>query len=80
MICPHPGGVQKVVLELKVRHKSLDETLREGLEQTWDYLDTRGAEAGHLVVFDRRPDRAWEEKLFQRDETLRGKTIGVWGM
>ena len=80
VIWPHSGGEQRIVLELKVRHRSLDETIREGLEQTRDYLDTSGAEAGHLVIFDRTPDKPWEEKLFQREETLRGKTVSVWGM
>ena len=33
-----PGGVQKVVIELKLLHKSLERTLAEGLEQTWNYI------------------------------------------
>ena len=27
-------------------------------------MDRRGAEAGHLIVFDPAPDRTWEDKLF----------------
>jgi len=76
----HPGGVQKAVIELKLLHKSLDQTLATGLAQTWEYLDRCGAEQGHLVIFDRTPDKSWEDKLFQRDETVQGKTITVWGM
>ena len=29
------------------------------------YLDRCGAEAGHLVIFDRGPGR-WQDKLFHR--------------
>ena len=76
----HPHGTQKAVIELKVLHKSLEQTIAKGLEQTWEYLDRCGAEDGHLVIFDRTVGKAWEEKLFQRQETVRGRTITVWGM
>ncbi|MEI2782433.1 MAG: hypothetical protein V9H25_14685 [Candidatus Competibacter sp.] len=49
------GPVQRAVLELKLLHKSLEATLREGLAQTADYLDRTGAEEGHLLLFDRTP-------------------------
>ena len=74
------GETQKIVIELKLLHKSLEQTLALGLEQTWEYLDRCGAEEGHLVIFDRALDKAWEEKLFQRYETVRGQRMTVWGM
>ena len=77
---PYPGGIQTVVLELKVLHKSLEQTVAAGLEQTWAYMDRCNASEGHLVVFDRTPDKPWEEKLFQRQETHRGRPITIWGM
>jgi len=80
ILWPHSGGVQKVVLELKVLYKTLATTVATGLEQTWEYLDRCGAEEGHLIIFDRTAGRAWEEKLFTRIETVRGKMITVWGM
>jgi len=80
VLWPHPGGVQKVVIELKLLHKSLDRTVAEGLEQVWAYGDRCGAEERHLVVFDRRTGRSWEEKLFRRDEMVRGWGVMVWGM
>ena len=76
----HPGGVQKVVVEIKLLYKSLEQTLTKGVEQTWEYMDRCGAEEGHLVIFDRTVGKAWEEKLFQRDESFRSKTVQVWGM
>ncbi len=76
----HAQGVQKVVIELKVLHQSLEHTIAKGLAQTWEYLDRRGAEEGHLIIFDRTPAKAWEAKLFQRVETTHGRSITVWGM
>ncbi|MER2602288.1 MAG: AAA-like domain-containing protein [Candidatus Competibacter phosphatis] len=72
--------IQKIVIELKLLHKSLEQTLALGLEQTWEYLDRCGAEEGHLVIFDRTPSKTWEEKLFRRRETVRSRQITVWGM
>ena len=71
---------QKVVVECKVLHRGLERTLREGLEQTRAYMDRCGAAEGHLVVFDRTEGRAWEEKIFRRDEAEGGVPVMVWGM
>jgi hypothetical protein len=80
VLWPYPGGVQKVVIELKVLYKSLEQTVATGLEQTWAYMDRCGASEGHLVAFDRTPGKPWEEKLFHRQESFRGHCIAVWGM
>jgi hypothetical protein len=80
VIWPYPGGRQRMVIELKILHKSLERTLTTGLEQTWAYMDRCGAEEGHLVIFDRTPGKAWEEKLFRRQESCHGCSILVWGM
>lgn len=77
---PSSPSPQKIVLELKVLHKSLNQTLAAGLEQTWAYLDRCGAGEGHLVIFDRTPSKPWEDKLFTRREMVKGRTITVWGM
>lgn len=80
VIWPYPGGVQRVVVELKVLYKSLEQTMADGLMQTWAYMDATGAPEGHLVIFDRTPGKPWEEKIFQRQERYRNATIIVWGM
>ena len=49
-----------------MRRDGLERTVREGVEQTRGYVDRCGAEAGHLIVFDRSEDRTWEEKIFRR--------------
>ncbi|MFO1428666.1 MAG: ATP-binding protein [Candidatus Competibacteraceae bacterium] len=80
VLWPYPGGVQKVVIELKILHKTLEQTIATGLEQTWSYLDRCGADEGHLVIFDRTPGKPWEEKLFRREASIHDRTIQVWGM
>ena len=68
------------VIECKVLRKSLEATLREGLEQTAGYMDRCAAESGHLVVFDRSEGRTWDEKIFRREESAPdGRAITVWG-
>ena len=39
-----------------------------------------GAEAGHLVVFDRSTGRIWEQKIFRRAPAEAGVPVTVWGM
>ena len=74
---PCDGGMQKVVIELKVRRNEAPEIIiKEGLAQTRAYMDECGAEQGHLLIFDRNETKTWEEKIFQRKEG----SITVWGM
>ena len=72
--------LQKIIIELKVLHKSLDKTVEQGLEQTAAYMDRCGTDAGHLVIFDRGKERSWDEKIFMRKEMFDGREITVWGM
>ena len=74
------AAVERYVVECKVLHKGLERTIAEGLAQTAAYMDRCDAEAGHLVVFDRREGRSWEEKVFRREEPADGRTVTVWGM
>ena len=76
----YPGGVQKTVIELKILYRSIEHTVKEGLEQTWEYMDRCGADDGNLVIFDRDKNKTWEEKIFSREERYKGKRIWVWGM
>ncbi len=74
------GPVQRVVIELKLLHKSLRTTIAQGLRQTHDYVQRTGAADAHLLVFDRRTDVAWDKKVFRLAEQHDGLTITVWGM
>lgn len=80
IIWPYPSGEQRVVIELKIRRGALEQTIVQGVAQTWTYLDRVGAEAGHLVIFDRDKKRSWEKKIFSQEETYENRTIKVWGM
>lgn len=82
LIYPQLEGrdTQKVVLELKVLHGKLEDTITEGLEQTWQYMDRANSGEGHLILFDRSPQKSWEEKIFVRNEHYRNKEIKIWGM
>jgi AAA-like domain len=71
----YPGGRQNIVLELKILRNTLAQTLTEGLQQTADYMDKCGTKEGHLLIFDRTPDKPWAEKIFHRTE----QGIEVWG-
>jgi hypothetical protein len=75
-------GSDRFALELKrVRTRDALETVVErGVAQLGAYLDTVGLDHGWLVVFDVRPDRSWEERLWTREETTRdGKRVVVLG-
>ena len=86
IVWPRGGGVtpdaeaDRVVIECKVAHKGLERTIGEGVEQTAGYMDRCAARTGHLVVFDRRADRSWDEKIFRRDMDRDGRPITVWRM
>ena len=76
------GQVSKHVVECKVLRKgrSLNATIRDGTRQTAWYMDRCGAESGHLLIFDQRPGKSWDERLFQREECAAETPVTVWGM
>ena len=81
IVWPQGDQTRKIVIECKLLHKSLDQTIAEGLEQTAEYMDRCAAEAGHLVIFDRRAGRRWEDKVFHRRRASEGGVeIDVWGI
>lgn len=74
------GQRQQIVLELKIRYGELEKTIADGLAQTWRYMDTVNTTDGHLIIFDRSPNKSWNEKIFRRVTEYDSKTIIVWGM
>ncbi|MEA3414859.1 MAG: ATP-binding protein [Thermodesulfobacteriota bacterium] len=73
-------GVQKIVLELKILYGSLEQTIENGLDQSWRYMDQCGADEGHLIIFDRYEKKPWAEKIFKKEELFKGIKIKIWGM
>jgi hypothetical protein len=81
---PIPPGVavQREVIEVKVYADG--STQAKGLEQLGTYLARLGDAAGHLVVFDRRPGRSWDEKVFRLNGVKlppphEDREVTVWG-
>ena len=75
ILWPQGFRVQRFVVECKAPRRSLARTIDEGMWQTAGYMDRCGAEAGHLVIFDRE-NGWWEDRLFRRPATVDGVTIG----
>ena len=81
IVWPGGGREHRWVVECKVRHGDLERTIAEGIAQTRAYMDRCAAEAGHLIVFDRAPERSWEQKIFRRTAPSgAGAPVTVWGM
>ena len=70
---------QKYPIELKILRG--DKTLAKGLEQTADYMDILGCAYGWLCIFDRNPEKSWDEKIYMQKEKINdGKIITVVGL
>ena len=83
LVWPQGERVREFVVECKVvRDKDgWESTVAEGVEQTARYMARCAAEAGHLVVIDRREGRSWEEKVFHHQRRSKdGVPVAVWGM
>jgi hypothetical protein len=75
-------GPDRFALEIKrVRTRdSLDTIVARGVAQLGNYLGTVGLDHGWLLVFDVRPDRSWDDRLWTREEATRdGKRVVVLG-
>ncbi|MEM7589212.1 MAG: AAA-like domain-containing protein [Myxococcota bacterium] len=74
---------QIVVLELKLvrKHDGLDSTISKGLNQTARYMQRFAVPEGHLLIFDRRSGKSWDDRIWVKHETAPdGKEITVWGL
>ena len=81
IVWPQGDQTRKFAIECKILHRSLEQTIAEGLKQMANYMDRCDAEAGHLIIFDRREKRLWQDKIFRdRRASDGGVEIEVWGM
>ena len=75
------GPVQRIVLELKILRGDLETTIEKGLRQTSDYMDLVGSvDEGHFILFDRKGDKTWDERIWHCKREYNGRVITVWGM
>ena len=44
------------------------------------YMDRCGSEEGYLILFDRTPDKSWDEKIFQKTVRHHNRELLVLGM
>lgn len=75
-LCVHYQG-GRYPIELKIRYN--EQTYAQGQDQLAMYMDTLGCNEGWLLVFDRRPNVAWDEKIFWQTAQIDGKTIHIVG-
>lgn len=76
----YPGGVQRVVIEIKMVRGTVEKTISEGLRQIAEYMDRTGSSDGHLILFNRQPDVSWDEKIFSKEAFAPdGRRVMVWG-
>ena len=77
-----PGTEFKYVIECKVLRtgQSKGNVIEHGAEQTGAHMDRCGADSGHLVMFDRREGRTWEERIFQREGRAGDRLVTIWGV
>jgi hypothetical protein len=69
---------QRIVIELKLWKSKM--TISDGVDQIVGYMDTNNSTEGHLVVFDRRITRTWEQKIYHHVTQEQNKKIDIWGM
>jgi hypothetical protein len=74
-------GPDRFAIEIKrVRPRdSLDRIVDGGVAQLGRYLDTLGLDHGWLMVFDVRPGKTWEERLWTREVVVDGRRVVVLG-
>jgi len=68
---------KKYPIELKINRGK--QSIEKGIEQTLGYMDKLGCNEGWLVAFDRNQEKPWDEKIYQKTETISGKTVNVFG-
>ncbi len=69
----------RFILELKIYNNP--RTIIQGIEQLSKYLSRLNEQEGYLIIFDRRKEKTWEEKIVEREEMgTEGKNIFLFGM
>ncbi|MBI4645021.1 MAG: ATP-binding protein [Bacteroidia bacterium] len=68
---------KKYPVELKLYYS--EKTIPQGLEQLSNYMDTLGEKTAWLLIFDRRTDKTWDEKIFWKTIRRNGKVIHLVG-
>ena len=70
-------GAHRYPLELKIRYS--EKTRSEGIQQLTGYMKTLAADKGWLIIFDRRSEVNWDQKITWETLGEDGKTVCVVG-
>jgi hypothetical protein len=68
---------QKYPIELKILQSMRNQSQK--FEQILKYMDSIGADAGWLVIFDKDTEKSWDEKVYTKVENFDGKRVMVAG-
>lgn len=80
VIWPYQTSIQYAVIELKLLYGDLETTIRAGVEQTLQYMDTCGATEGYLLIINKTPKVSWQKKIFKKTIPYHNTQITVFGM
>jgi hypothetical protein len=72
-------GANRYPVELKLRQAHRSDPEPSGIEQLSEYMDACGAREGWLVIFDRRPDIPWDQRIGWSTVQSGGRTIHIVG-
>ena len=70
-------GAFRYAVELKMRRNFSPE---KSFPQLAGYLDRLNLSEGWMAVFDEDKSKAWDERLYMRDETFNGKMLHIVGL
>ena len=76
------GPARRYVIECKVVRpgRGFESAVDEARDQVRAFMDRSGAESGHVAVFDLRPGRSWDDRIFRRNPELGAPPVTVWGL
>ena len=77
-----PQKEQRIIFELKIRDgkQSLETIKKNALRQTAKYADKCNPENSNILIFDRRENIDWKDKVFTEEREQNGYKIKIWGM
>ncbi len=81
-----PVGIQRIIFELKLRTEressdpAFEKLKNDPLEQTADYAGKCNATESHIIIFDRREEIDWQDKIFTDTGECNDYQIKIWGM
>ena len=67
----------KYPIELKIDYN--DEYIKKGYSQLLGYMDKCKVNEGSMIIFDKKANKTWDERIFFKEDTLDGRKIMIFG-